>query len=114
MSPEAFENSHKCNRLLDYIYETIRTSSVQPDEFLAAFQNSRRIALSQTFPLHLYLQRLKEALDKGVSPEEICKYLLSTTSTKRSIHSAHTVASNSSNATGNDYLEELLKKEPGF
>lgn len=62
--------------LLDEVYRNIREARVSPSEFIAAFRDSRRIALSGELPPQEYLSRLRSALDRGVPPSEVYESLV--------------------------------------
>lgn len=64
------------SKLLDQIYNVMRQSPVSPKEFIEAFNNSRRIALSEGIEPEIYFERLQDALEIGVSPDEMYEYLL--------------------------------------
>jgi len=61
--------------LLDRTYEIIRDTPVSPGEFIAAFKDSRHLALSGAIDPETFFRHLQKALDQGVAPEEVCEYL---------------------------------------
>ncbi len=63
-------------KLVDEIYTTMHKSPVSPAEFIEAFYDSRRVALSGKFTPEIYFQKLVEALEQGASPKEVYEYLM--------------------------------------
>lgn len=61
--------------LLDQVYEIIRESPVSPGEFIAAFKDSRHLALSGDVDPETFFRHLTIALDQGVAPEEVYEHL---------------------------------------
>jgi len=61
--------------LLDLVYQHIREARVSPSEFIDAFRDSRRIALSGELAPDSYLGKLRIALDRGVPPSEVYEFL---------------------------------------
>ena len=61
--------------LLNRIYEIIRDSPVSPSEFIAAFKDSRHLALSDSVDPETFFQYLTMALDRGVAPDKVYEYL---------------------------------------
>ncbi len=62
-------------QLLDYIYNIIRETPVSPSEFMAAFKDSRHLALSGDVDPETFFQHLREALDQGVAPGEVYEHM---------------------------------------
>jgi hypothetical protein len=62
-------------KLLDRVYQIMRTSCVSPGEFITAFRDSRHLALSGEFDPESYFEHLTAALDKGVAPDDVYEYL---------------------------------------
>ena len=62
-------------QLLDRVYQIIRESPVSPAEFMAAFKDTRHLALSGDINPEEFFQHLTSALDQGVAPDEIYEYL---------------------------------------
>jgi hypothetical protein len=60
---------------LDKIYEIIRDTPVSPNEFILAFQASRRLVFSEQLGIETYLQNLTQALESGIPPDEVYEYL---------------------------------------
>jgi hypothetical protein len=58
---------------LNSVESAIHQSASSPSEFLAAFNQSRHVALSGKVELMNFLQRLAEALKSGLSPEQIAQ-----------------------------------------
>lgn len=50
---------------------TVREIAVPPEDFIKAFQNSRRLILSESVDPDRYFQELEEHLEAGVAPEEM-------------------------------------------
>jgi len=67
--------SPRYQKLLDGTYEIIRESCVSPGEFIAAFRDSRHLALSGDIDPETFFRQLTAALDQGVAPEEVYEYL---------------------------------------
>lgn len=61
--------------LLDRICDIIRESPVSPKEFMAAFKDSRHLALSGHVDPETFFRHLTAALDQGVGPEEVYEHL---------------------------------------
>lgn len=62
-------------RNLNAIYQTIRDSSVPPEDFFKAFNSSRYLILSHSMDSQAYFELLKTFLEEGISPEGIGSYL---------------------------------------
>lgn len=62
-------------KLVDILYKNIKESSVAPEEFICAFNNSRRLILSGRIEPNEYLGLLKKSLESGISPEDMYEYL---------------------------------------
>lgn len=60
---------------LNRLYEIIRESPASPAEFIHAFQDSRRLVLSNQINPDDYFQQLKEALEDGIPADEVYEYL---------------------------------------
>lgn len=61
--------------LLTRTYEVIRDSPVSPEEFIAAFKDSRCLALSGAVDPETFFRHLTMALGQGIAPEEVYEYL---------------------------------------
>ena len=70
-----FVTPHEQTKLVDVLYKTIKESPVAPDDFIKAFENSRRLILGREIEPINYLNLLKEALESGVAPEEVFEYI---------------------------------------
>ena len=57
--------------LVDELYDVIKVVPVPPEDFFLAFEKSRRLLVSQTIPLIIFLDGLKECLTSGVSPNDM-------------------------------------------
>jgi len=65
------------SQITDIIFNTIRETPVPPEDFITAFKKSRQIVLSNNISLEDYFKELKNALNSGISPENIYEYLSS-------------------------------------
>ncbi|MDX9964096.1 hypothetical protein [Desulfobacter postgatei] len=70
-----FETPVEQEKLVDILYESIKSSPVSPEEFIEAFQKSRRFVLSKELKPKAYLELLKSLLASGVAPGEIDQYI---------------------------------------
>lgn len=60
---------------LNKLYEIIRESPASPTEFIYAFQDSRRLVLSNQIAPDDYFQQLKDALEDGIPADEVYEHL---------------------------------------
>src|SRR5207253_5471934 len=63
--------------ILNILLRTIRLSAVPPADFIAAFEQSRRLVLSRSVDAATYFASLQIALDAGVPPSNMNDYLSS-------------------------------------
>jgi hypothetical protein len=70
-----FEIPKEQEKLVDILYESIKSSPVSPEEFIKGFQKSRRFVLSKKLKPKSYLELLKNLLASGVAPEEIDQHI---------------------------------------
>jgi len=56
---------------LDQVLSIIRESAVPPEDYIKAFQQSRRLALSHAIRPDIYFQRISDCLEDGVAPEDM-------------------------------------------
>ncbi len=70
-----FETPQEQEKLVDILYESIKSSPVSPEEFIKGFQKSRRFVLSKKLKPKSYLELLKNLLASGVAPEEIDQHI---------------------------------------
>jgi hypothetical protein len=56
---------------LSRVLSIIRESAVQPEDFIKAFQQSRRLVLSGAINTEAYFQAVRENLETGVAPEDM-------------------------------------------
>ncbi len=61
--------------VLDGVYDALRSSTSSPDEFIDAFNNSRRIVLSGQMDHTMYFAKLAEGMIHGVPPKEMYDYM---------------------------------------
>ncbi len=64
------------NWVLDKIYLMIRETPVPPQEFIEAFERSRRLIFSKKVKIENYFEILSSGLELGVSIEDINEYIL--------------------------------------
>lgn len=57
--------------LVDVMDAMLKRSPVSPDEYIAAFENTRHYVLGQSMPIPKYFERLERALNSGISPQSI-------------------------------------------
>ncbi len=70
-----FVTTDEQSKLVDVLYETIKESPVAPEDFIKAFENSRRLILSRVIHPTPYLNLLKEALESGIAPEGVYDHI---------------------------------------
>lgn len=66
------------SQIIEVLFQAIRSSAVPPDDFLTGFESSRHLVLSRTLTPQDYLNRLRIALENGISPDNIGEHLEST------------------------------------
>lgn len=64
------------NWILDKIYLMIRETPVPPQEFIEAFERSRRLIFSKKVKIESYFEILRSGLESGVSIEDINEYII--------------------------------------
>jgi hypothetical protein len=57
----------------DTLYLFVQSTPVPPEEFFAAFEQSRRLILSELIQPHVLLEELKLCLSRGVPIADICR-----------------------------------------
>ncbi len=67
--------SASLDRLLDLVYVTMRDSRASPEEFVRAFEDSKRLVLSGHQGLSDLLSGIQNALGRGVPPDEVYDHL---------------------------------------
>ena len=70
-----FVTTDEQSKLVDVLYKTIKESPVAPEDFINAFENSRRLILSRVIHPTPYLKMLKESLESGISPEGVYDHI---------------------------------------
>lgn len=70
------QTPERAQTIVDQVLTLIRESAVPPTDFIEAFQQSRSLILSKTLPPELYFNKVMEALEVGVAPEEVKEELL--------------------------------------
>ncbi len=60
---------------IDTMEAALKLSGASPDDFVTAIECSRHIMLESRFPINTYLFLLKEALDSGVTPQDVSAWL---------------------------------------
>jgi len=63
--------------LLDRLYSLIRTSPAAPQEYFEAFDQSRRLILSEKLDSEVFFDALGRGLAAGIPPTEVYEYMLS-------------------------------------
>lgn len=63
------------NKVLDMVYDALRSGTSSPDEFIDAFSESRRIALSGQLDFATYFSKLSEGMIQGVPAKEMYDYM---------------------------------------
>lgn len=71
-----FSAPHEQKKLVDILYDNIKESPVPPDDFIDAFNNSRRLIVSGKIDPYKYLKLLKKALESGAASNEVCDFLM--------------------------------------
>jgi len=68
-------DSRSSAALVDAIDTMLKRSSVPPEEFVTAFENSRHMVLGRRLAVSRYFQLLQEGLESGVSPQNMSTWL---------------------------------------